>query len=123
MEPLPKGEYKFKIVKKSFEEGKNSTYTKLTLEVLDDPDYGGKKITHNVFHSDKSVEAGIPDGMKAMLLATNIPYEVTTEGQTIFDDDDLLGCDIVCEVSQRIVQEPGKEDKVYNDVEAIYPPY
>ncbi len=118
-EPLPEGEYRVRCTKEPELKEKNVQYLAWQFEVVNHPEYEGNRVTHNTPLSKDSVEMGTLDGIVAVLEALDIPYEITSTGTT-FDTALATGQEAVVEVSQRADEED--EDKIYNDIDAIYPP-
>lgn len=119
--PLEPGEYELVVAEEpEHREGPNSDYLRWRFEVVNHPDEEGHPVWHNTFLSKKSVEAGMPDGIVALLQATDTPYEIVN-GNTVFDTTDVVGQHILAEVGQRTNDSDENDDNIYNEVNKIYP--
>ena len=122
-EPIPEGEYRVECSKEpEVKEGKKAPYVSWQFEIVNHPEYEGRRLTHNTSLSEKAVELGTIEGIKAVLEALDIPWETTPNGGTSFDTAMAPGQEAIVEVSQRVVEDDDGEENVYNDVDAIYPP-
>jgi len=118
-EPLPVGEYKLEIVKEpEFREGNKSNYLRWEMEVVDHPEHEGRKVWHNTFLSKKALEAGMPNGLKALLEAIGVQWESDQ-----FDTALCVGQRYLAEVGQRTNDSDPDDDRIFNEVEKIYPAY